>query len=374
MRLKFNSVPKADVAVLESESGPWPEIKEISAQFTQFELPTNQPRYQVQTLSATVYLALRNGIRPGLAQLGPLCQRAQVRTLIATDGGHREHIAALSRVLPSLSQILISHGSVRVDNIVSARFVPNMDNQTLVAWGNADVDTYKKVGIKSPRLVVAGSLRNSCYWALHRSGRSSPRKEYPISLVSNFADHKEESSTKPIRSRVLRLMKSNLARYCRERHLPIRILLRPGLSGQMLPGATEREMRHFKEIFADVPISYSDISRRYATYIDSDLSDVTIGVPSGSLTESFARGNKVLMCGQNSSEGDFLGFPKEGLYLLNEPGYELFAERLDLIRSMSCSSFAMKFQADREYLVANATSDRTLSEIRNLIREQICRP
>jgi hypothetical protein len=34
----------------------------------------------------------------------------------------------------------------------------------------------------------------------------------------------------------------------------------------------------------------------------------------------------------------------------------------------------MKFQADREYLVANATSDRTLSEIRNLIREQVCRP
>lgn len=360
--------------MLEAESSAWPEIREILGAFTLLELPTSRPNYRVRTMCATLSLALRHRIRPGFAQLGPLCQRAEVRALIATDGGHRDHIAVLNRLLPGLTQILISHGSVRVDNIANAKHVPNNAQQIIVAWGDADVDTYRKAGVISPRIVVAGSLRNSFYWALYRSREPSRGKEYPISLVSNFADLKEETNSRPTRSRVMRMMKVHLARYCKERHLPIRVLLRPGLSGQMLPGATEREIRHFKEIFADVSFSYSDVSRRYATYIDSDLSDVTIGVPSGSLTESFARGNKVLMYGQNPSEGDYLGFPTEGLFLLHEPSYAVFAERLDLIREMSARSFADQFQADREYLVANATSDKAIRVILDLIREQVDGP
>lgn len=371
LRFSFDTVPKGKVAVLEAETSSWPEIKEILKEFTPLELPTSRPIYRVQTIRASLSLALRHHIRPGFAQLGALCDRAEVRALIATDGGHREHIDVLNRLLPRLTQVLISHGSVRVDNIVNAKHVPNNSQQILVAWGNADVDTYRKAGVTSPRMVVAGSLRNSFYWALYRSRELSTKKEYPISLVSNFADLEEETSSRLVRSRVMRMMKVHLARYCKERHLPIRILLRPGLSGQMLHGAREREIRHFKEIFAEVPFSYSDVSRPYATYIDSDLSDVTIGVPSGSLTESFARGNKVLMFGQNPSDGDYLGFPRGGPYLLHEPSYEVFAERLDLIREMSTGSFADQFKADREYVVANATSDKAIQVILDLIREQV---
>jgi hypothetical protein len=139
----------------------------------------------------------------------------------------------------------------------------------------------------------------------------------------------------------------------------------------MLPGARDREIQHFREIFSDLPLSYSDISKQYATYIDSDKSDVTIGVPSGSLTESFARGNKVLMIGQNPTTGDYLGFPREGRYLLYEPDYRVFAERLDEIREMSTKTFADQFAADREYVVANATSDKTIQIISDLIQARV---
>jgi hypothetical protein len=149
--------------------------------------------------------------------------------------------------------------------------------------------------------------------------------------------------------------------------------LRPRLSGELHAQAREREIEHFKKVFAAVSSSLSDSSKPYATYLDSDQSDVTIGVPSGSLTESFARGNKVLMIGQDPSTGDYFGFPREGLYLLHEPDYDLFAERLDEIREMSTKTFADRFELDREYVVANATSDKTIAIISQIVREQVTR-
>jgi hypothetical protein len=370
-RLRFSRIQRADVLLLENERSSWPELKFLAQEFRMLELPTSKPAYEMRAFFSILFVAARKSMRPGYAQMGCLAKRSGAKLLLATEGGHREHIAALNTLMPDLPQVLISHGSIRVDNISSARIHPNNENQLLVAWGEADLDTYKKSKVKPPNIVVAGSLRNSIYWARHRQGKPPLDKIFPISLVSNFADSKEESDSRPIRSKVLRLMKDNLARYCRERKLPVRILLRPGLSGQPLPGAKEREIQHFKEVFSGVPLSFSDTSKPYVTYLESDQSEVTIGVPSGSLTESFARGNKVLMISQLPSTGDYLGFPRDGLYLLHEPSYKAFAERLDAIRDMSTGGFADKFHLDREYVVANATSDLTAHLILDLIRAYV---
>jgi hypothetical protein len=366
-------IPKVDILLLDSEIKSWPELKDLIGESKSWVLQTQKSSYDPRSIVGTMYLAIRYHIRPGFAVLASVSKRSGARVLLATEGGHREVQAALSRLMPKLPQILVSHGSVRVDNINHAKYPLVGDCETVVAWGVADLDTYARSGFPTPRIVVAGSLRNACYFRLYRNGRGPEEKLYPISLVSKFADDKEESEHNPVRSHVLKLLKTHLARYCKERNLPIRILLRPDLSGNMLPGAREREIEHFKQIFSDVSISFSDASRLYTTYLESDQSDVTIGVPSGSLTESFARGNKVLMIGQNPSSGDYLGFPREGRYLLYEPEYEVFAERLDEIREMSTRDFADEFAADREYVVANATSDKTIDILSQLIREQVSR-
>ena len=147
--------------------------------------------------------------------------------------------------------------------------------------------------------------------------------------------------------------------------------MRPPVSGTPEPGHVEDEIRHYKQIFVGVTLSFTDPYVPYSTYVASDTADVTIGIPSGSLTESFARGNKVLMIGQNPSTGDLLGFPREGPYLLFEPNYEIFAERLDVIREMSTKTFADQFAADQEYVVANATSDKTIQIISELIQARV---
>jgi hypothetical protein len=149
--------------------------------------------------------------------------------------------------------------------------------------------------------------------------------------------------------------------------------VRPNFGGEPSSHVHEREENHYREIFAGVPVTFSDPYLPYTTYLESDQSEVTIGLPTGSLTESFARGNKVLMVGQEPSSGDLYGFPKQGLFFLNEPEYALFAQRLDMIREMSTSDYAFEFRAERESMVANANSDKTISIVEDLLLRGVLR-
>jgi hypothetical protein len=273
--------------------------------------------------------------------------------------------------MPELSKIFVAHGSVRVDAERSVLPLPDSRTSLLVLWGDADIETYRTAGIKFGNVVIGGSLRNAFYWRTYRKNQPAERRFHPIALVSKYSDGRENSPTKPDRSRLLQLMKCHVARYCRERDLPVRVLVRPNLGGEPSRDVHEREKQHYREVLQGVSISFSDPYLPYTTYLESDRSEVTVGLPSGSLTESFARGNKVLMIGQDPSAGDLYGFPKRGMYLLHEPDFETFAERLDLIREMDTNYFAKLFEADRASMVANANSDDTISIVQNLLAERI---
>lgn len=370
-RLNFGSIPRAQVGVLESQYRFWPELREIADGFTFLELANRQPPLMVQALLPTIRLALRHGLPVGLAQLGSVCQYAGVQVLLATDGGNRDPIHSLHAAMPELSKIFVAHGSVRVDAERSVLPLPDSRTSLLVLWGDADIETYRTAGIKFGNVVIGGSLRNAFYWRTYRKNQPAERRFHPIALVSKYSDGRENSPTKPDRSRLLQLMKCHVARYCRERDLPVRVLVRPNLGGEPSRDVHEREKQHYREVLQGVSISFSDPYLPYTTYLESDRSEVTVGLPSGSLTESFARGNKVLMIGQDPSAGDLYGFPKRGMYLLHEPDFETFAERLDLIREMDTNYFAKLFEADRASMVANANSDDTISIVQNLLAERI---
>lgn len=362
-RLTNGSIAKASLLTLESEERSWPEIHLLLRETPKLSLPTNRPSYHIQFLPEAIFLMFARKLRPGIAQLRPLVRTSQASVLVATDSGHREHLKAISELCPELPLLVIAHGSIRSDLLSEVGALPKLNGGRFLVWGQADIECYNANFGPTQDIVAVGSLRNSFYWKHFRSGQPAPLKKFPISLVSQFADHREEAIDRPNRTRILRNLKLHLAKFCREEHLPVRILLRPGLSGEMAAGARQREILHYLKIFSGVDVSFSDPTRQYETYFASDHSEVTVGVPTGAIIESFARGNKVLMFAQNPATGDYFGSPAKGAFLLHEPDYDEFECRLQQILNQDQSEFADSFKGLREFVAANACSDVAITRM-----------
>lgn len=356
-RLTTRSITRARTLTLENEEKSWPEIHFLLRETPKLCLRTARPSYHIQFLPEIISLMLTRKLRPGIAQLRPLVRASRASVLVATDGGHREHLKAISELCPEIPLLVIAHGSVRTDVLCQTGALPSLNGGCFLVWGQADISCYNANFGQTQNLLAVGSLRNSFYWRHFRSGQPAPLKKFPISLVSQFADYKEEDNDRPNRTRVLRNLKFHLARFCRDQRLPMRILLRPGLSGEMVAGARQREIRHYLKVFAGVEVSFSDPTRQYETYFESDQSEVTVGVPTGALIESFARGNKVLMFAQNPDTGDYFGSPVTGAFLCHEPTYEDFKYQLQYLLAQGQSEFADSFRSEREFVMADACSD-----------------
>lgn len=362
-RLTTRSITRAKVLTLQNEEKSWPEIDFLLRETPKLCLRTAGPSYHIQFLPEVISLMLRRKLRPGMAQLRPLVRASKASVLVATDGGHREHLKAISELCPEIPLFVIAHGSVRADVLRRTGALPKLNGGRFLVWGQADINLYTSVFGQDQSMLAVGSLRNSFYWRNFREGRPIPSKKFPISLVSQFADSSEEDENRPNRTRVLRNLKNHLSRFCHEQGLPVRILLRPGLSGEVAAGARQREVRHYLKVFSGVEVSFSDPTRQYETYFESDQSEVTVGVPTGALIESFARGNKVFMFAQSPDTGDYFGSPVTGAFLRHEPTYEQFKSQLQHLLEQNQSDFADSFRSEREFVVANACSDAGISTV-----------
>lgn len=370
-RITMRKVAPADVLTLENEEIYWPEFRQLLHQTASLCIPTYAPRYHVQFFLETLRLSLTKNLRPGFSQLKPLVRASGATVLFTTDGGQREHMKAISRLCPGVAVLVIAHGSVRADPLRHAGPLPDLNGGRLLVWGESDIGYYQRVLGQYPHLVAVGSLRNGFYWRSFRLGKPTPVKRFPVSFVSQYSDFKEDDDARPHRTRVLKSLKSHLAKFCREKGLPLRVLLRPEVSGRLAKGSRQREILHYQRTFSGVDLSFSNPLTRYVSYLESDQSEVTVGVPTGSLTESFARGNKVLMFAQDSTTGDYFGSPVIGPFVLEEPSYCEFEERLLLLLNQSQRDFAETFRSEREFVVANACSDGAIvaveSELERLL-------
>lgn len=362
-RLTREKVALASVLTLENEEIFWPEFRHIVRHNASLCIQTRAPRYHIQYLPEIFYLSLTRNLRPGLSQLKPLARSSGAKVLIATDGGQRTHLKTLCKLCPNIAALVIGHGSVRADSLRQVGILPQLNGGRLLLWGESDIGYYKRVFGKVPHNLAVGSLRNAFYWRNFRVGQPTPIKKFPVSFVSQFADLKEDDETRPHRTRVLKHLKSHLARFCREQKLPLRILLRPEVSGRIAEGSRVREIQHYQEVFSGIDLSFSNPLRRYVSYLESDQSEVTVGVPTGTLIESFARGNKVLMIAQDAATGDYFGSPVSGPFSLEEPTYSEFELRLLELLNQSQREFADSFRSEREFVVANACSDHAIGAV-----------
>ena len=291
--------------------------------------------------------------------------RSGVKVLLAVDQTSQV-VEELGRLLPELRQVVIAHGSVRAESVKGHQIERRL-NRVLCVWGPSDCKEYARAASQPVDCRPIGSLRNADYKRHYpQSSRSASR--VPLLFVSQYSGKEEENSAdQSKRVQILRTLKSHVHRYCRERGLPLLIALRPPVSAPQAPSQRADEIRHYESTFAGVQLSFTDPTRPYSSYLASDESDVTVGVPSGALTESFARGNKVLMFRQDPQSGGYYGFPLEGAWLLTEPTYEQFAERLDALREMRREECAGSWRREREYMVANAESDEPIKLVRQLL-------
>lgn len=367
-RLDFGRQATAEVALLCRNLEFWPEFLEVTASAPAVSLETRSASIPIRAVVEIAHNRLKHGVSVGWAAFGARLRQSGAKVLFGTDQT-REPFEMATRITPNVRQLLVAHGSLRHEGLALHNQIRHAPNRTLCVWGQHDADLYRRVIPDAVHCVVTGSLRNAMH--IRINGLNPYRKPtIPLLFVSQYAGiRKEGPPSSSNRNRVLRLLEGHLAKYCRENQVPIQIALRPPVSGTPEPSQFDDEVKHFRAVFEGVRTSFTDRAVRYSTYMASDAADVTVGVPSGSLTESFGRGNKVLMVQQAPETGTYFGFPKSGDWLLSEPLYESFRERLDMIRGMSRLEAEVKWRAERQEMLCNGTSDYPAAQIESLLRE-----
>jgi len=367
-RLDFGRQATAEVALLCRNLEFWPEFLEVAASAPAVSLETQYAPIPVRAAVEIAHNRLKHGVSVGWAAFGARLRQSGAKVLFGTDQT-REPFEMASRLTPDVNQLLVAHGSIREEVLRNHNHLTDTPRRILCVWGQHDADIYRRVIPNSVHCVVTGSLRNAIH--IRTNGLDPNRKPTaPLLFVSQYAGvRKEGPANSSVRNRVLRLLEGHLAKYCREYRLPLQIALRPAVSAAADPSQIEDEMVHYRSVFDEIELSFTDLGLRYATYMASDSADVTVGVPAGALTESFGRGNKVLMVQQAPETGTYFGFPKSGDWLLSEPLYESFRERLDMIRGMSRFEAEVKWRAERQEMLCHGTSDYPVTQIESLLRE-----
>jgi len=365
-RLQIGRQPQADVALLARNLEFWPEFLEITKDFRTVILETRSAPIPLASLWTVLSTMARHSVSVGWASFVASSRESNVKVLVGTDQT-REPFDKLAQIQPTTKQLLIAHGSVRRDTLLLHNHIVRAEGRLLCVWGQHDVALYKQIFEDSVDCVVVGSLRNAMHIKRHGLDRNrSPTM--PLLFVSQFSGLGEDDPIRsPDRSRVLRKLKEYVSRYCSDRNLPLKIAMRPPVSGTPEPGHVEDEIQHYKQVFSGVTLSFTDPYVPYSTYVASDAADVTIGVPSGSLTESFGRGNKVLMFGQAAETGSYFSFPFEGTWLMTEPSYQEFSDRLDFLCMQSRQTVTSQWAPIREQMLADAMSCDPIIVIREIL-------
>jgi hypothetical protein len=371
-RIEVASVPPADVAVLTRNLELWPVLREVVDGYSVLELETIKTPLNPCDAIRVLRHVLVDKASVGYASMAARLHRSGVKVLLAVDQTV-EVIEELGRLLPDLRQVLVAHGSQRAQVFAEFHRVPHRQHRVLCVWGRSDADIYEQLSIENKSVLCepVGSLRNAGYL---RDYPLSPVRvaQTPLLFVSQYSGLAEEDLTSTTeRSKLLRLVKAHLRTYCIAHDLPLKIALRPAASAPLAPGQSAFERRHYEQVFSGIRLSFTDPTDPYASYRASDDSDVTVGVPTGALTESFSRGNKVLMVRQDPTTGTYYGFPIDGDWVLTEPTYEQFAAQLDKLRSMNRQDAANAWSCEREYMVANAETDAPIRLVRSLLDRAI---
>lgn len=206
---------------------------------------------------------------------------------------------------------------------VPGGYVTSMPN--LLCFGRYEEELYRSHGHAIDRFHLVGPLIGGWYRSLNPS---APAPKYDVGLPSQWrADLMAEGG---VIARTVTTLAEHLGRYSRERGLKVCVAARTA-------GAAEWAFyeKHLGPGATIVP--HEDALPSLSSYRAVDDSAVVVGFCSTILLEALGWGKKVLFCNMFRDVDSYA--PPAGPWSVDEPGYELFRDRLDALRAMNPSEF-----------------------------------
>jgi len=229
-------------------------------------------------------------------------------------------------------------------------------------FGQYEVDMYTAIGATVGHFFPVGCLKDALYRD-SLSGTPEKSKTYDVCLVSEGAQGTDEEWGPGVEKAMV-LILEHAIRFCAERGLRFCIAgKRPDLKYFEL----EKAM-YTKYVSEDIPfIRPARFEHSTAKLIDS--SKVSLASCSTALKEAFSRGNKVLFC--NFTGDSRLDFPVQGVWLLNDPSFEAFEQRMFVLLGMTVDEFNDGASSAVQYVMKNDPQIPATAFLRNLISNAV---
>lgn len=282
--------------------------------------------------------------------------------------------------IPHLRLISVQHGQeLRRLNTNS-----QTKRWTLLCWGEWAAHNFRAFGRMEEKFVPVGPLIDGLYRQLRSE---SITKDNSICLISTVKGKQWWGQQPGERQLGYERLVQQLSRYAKENDLNVYVALTIDRD-QFGPNDAESERNWFLErlgpnvLFTEPKVLSGDrnirldgrlepryIRERYATYFLSDRSEVTIGMASSALWESFGRGNKIYAVNHTSNPA--YDFPVEGFWTKRHPSYEEFSESLSRLLRMSELEWKKISGSARDYLITYDSSDPPDRKINRFVRATI---
>jgi len=286
----------------------------------------------------------------------------------------------VSAMIPELRLFSIQHGQEL------RRFPKNRPkkNVTLLCWGQWTANNFSSFGRNESKFLPVGPLIDGLYREIRPA---TIEKTYPVCLVSTVKGKDWWGDTVGERRGGYEVLVSYLAKFAASRAIPIHVALTIDRD-QYGDGDADAERKWFLDRlgpsiqFTEPSVISGDpnvvlagrrepryVKERYATYFLCDRSQITLGMTSSVLWESFGRGNKVLAV--NLTDNPVYDFPIAGPWSMGRPTYDEFEARLSSLLAMSDSEWTALSAAARRELITFDSEDPPHHKIRRLLADAI---
>ena len=249
----------------------------------------------------------------------------------------------VTKQVPELKVFLIQHGQElrRFSTTRSAKDV------TLFCWGDWTARNFPMFGRNEKHFISVGALVDGLYRLIRPSVEV---KDVSICLVSTVKGKSWWGSEIDERRKGYEQLAAYVHRFSTEESRVVNVALTIDRD-QYGVGDAESERKWFLDRlgesiqFTEPSLLFGDqnftdhgrqtpryVKERYASYFLSDRAEMTLGMTSSVLWESFGRGNKVLAV--NLTDNPIYDFPISGIWSMRQPSYEQFAARMRQLLAM----------------------------------------
>ena len=324
-----------------------------------------------------------------VAWLIALAKSSGCKVILAMDNfnvGHHNKkgtllLDELAKSLSDVSVIVVQHGQELRRRTQDS----DSSNVTMLCWGNWTAENFPKFGRSESSYKVVGPLVDGLYRAARPE---TVTKDIDVTLVSTVKDESWWGTDVGER----RAGYENLIAYFKKFVLKhqIRYYVALTIDRDTYQGSPEPELERnwFVERLGD-QVNFSDptaflgskdllsahqplpryTKERYSTYYLCDRSQVTLGMSSTVLWESFGRGNKILSV--NMTQNEIYDFPIVGPWSLRCPTFEEFESSLLSLLGMGEQEWLRVSTHGRQQLVHFDAKEPPHVLIQTFLKEKI---